>query len=68
MTRADYDELGGVRGALTQRANLEYDQLKAKDAAYPVIIRQVMLRMVALGGGEVARRRVPLVGITLLRP
>jgi WD40 repeat protein len=47
-------------GALTQRANLEYEQLKAKDAAYPVIIRQVMLRMVALGGGEVARRRVPL--------
>ena len=46
--------------ALTQRADEEYEALVKEDPAYAQIIRQVMLRMVAIGGGELARRRVPL--------
>lgn len=60
ITEADYKELGGVARSLTQRADQEYELLVEKDPAYEQIIRQVMLRMVAVGGGELARRRVPL--------
>jgi len=58
ITQADYDELGGVTRSLTQRADCEYDELVKLDSAYAQTIKQVMLRMVAIGGGELARRQV----------
>ncbi len=60
ITQADYEKLGGVTRSLTQRADSEYDNLVKKDTAYIATIRKVMLRMVAVGDGELARRRVPL--------
>jgi WD40 repeat protein len=60
ITEADYRELGGVARSLTQRADAEYEELVNQDKAYEQTIRHVMLRMVAVGGGELARRRVPL--------
>jgi WD40 repeat protein len=60
ITEADYKDLGGVARSLTQRADQEYDALVQQDPAYAQTIRHVMLRMVAVGGGELARRRVPL--------
>ena len=60
LTQSDYEALGGVIQSLTQRANQEYDMLVSKDAEYRQAVRHVMLRMVAAGGGEIARRRVPL--------
>ncbi|WP_293102358.1 caspase family protein [Moorena sp. SIOASIH] len=60
LTQADYIELGGVMRSLTQRADQEYEALVNENPAYAQVIRHVMLRMVALGGGELARRRVPL--------
>jgi WD40 repeat protein len=60
ITEQDYQELGGVARSLTQRADCEYEQLVKRDKAYTQTIRHVMLRMVAVGGGELARRRVPL--------
>ncbi|OUL28572.1 hypothetical protein [Nostoc sp. 106C] len=59
LTEKDYEELGRVVGSLTKRANQEYEQLVAKDTAYQNTIRRVMLRMIALQGGELARRQVP---------
>jgi WD40 repeat protein len=52
----DYEELGGVAGALTRRATEEYEALDEKHRA---TMRRVMLRMVVIEGGGVARRRVP---------
>jgi WD40 repeat protein len=60
LTQADYQELGGVIQSLTQRADEEYQALVQENTAYRQVTCQVMLRMVALGGGELARRRVPL--------
>ncbi|EGJ29605.1 MULTISPECIES: caspase family protein [Moorena] len=60
LTQGDYIELGGVMRSLTQRADEEYQKLVNENPAYDQVIRHVMLRMVALGGGELARRRVPL--------
>ena len=60
LTQADYSELGGVMRSLTQRADEEYQALVNENPAYDQVIRHVMLRMVALTGGELARRRVPL--------
>ena len=58
ITQADYEQLGGVTRSLTQRADFEYDQLVKLDPAYEQIIKHVMLRMVAVDGGELARRKV----------
>jgi hypothetical protein len=60
----DYEELGGVAGALTRRATQEYDNLvrefgEESGKAYQTTMRRVMLRMVLIEGGGVARRRVP---------
>jgi WD40 repeat protein len=60
----DYEELGGVAGALTCRATQEYDNLvrdfgEASGKAYQATMQRVMLRMVTIEGGGVARRRVP---------
>ncbi|WP_414588229.1 caspase family protein [Scytonema sp. PCC 10023] len=60
ITQEDYEELGGVTHSLTQRADFEYEQLKKRDEAYTLAIKQVMLRMVAVDGGELARRKVLL--------
>jgi WD40 repeat protein len=59
MTQTDYEELGGVTRSLTQRAEQEYNALVQADPTYEQTIRNVMLRMVSVGG-EMARRRVPL--------
>ncbi len=60
LTQADYQDLGGVIQSLTQRADEEYEALVKENPAYAQVIHQVMLRMVAIGGGELARRQVPL--------
>jgi WD40 repeat protein len=56
LTQADYEDLGKVSGALRTRANQEFDAL---DEAGQRTLRNIMLRMVAFEGGELARRRVP---------
>jgi WD40 repeat protein len=60
IMQTDYDQMGGVIQSLTQRADFEYEALIARDPLYAQIIRHLMLRMIAIGGGELARRRVPL--------
>jgi WD40 repeat protein/energy-coupling factor transporter ATP-binding protein EcfA2 len=52
----DYEKLQGVAGSLTRRATQEYDALDEKHQA---TMQRVMLRMVAIDGGGVTRRRVP---------
>ncbi|MDZ8237242.1 MAG: caspase family protein [Nostoc sp. ChiQUE01a] len=69
----DYEELGGVAGALTRRATEEYDNLvrdfgEASGKAYQATMRGVMLRMVTIEGGGVARRRVPESELVYLDP
>ena len=56
LAAADYESLGGVIGSLRHRANEEYNQ---SDESLRATMRRVMLRMVALEGGEATRRRVP---------
>jgi tetratricopeptide (TPR) repeat protein len=56
LQEADYQALGGVAGALTRRATEEYETF---DKAYQATMRRLMLRMVVIDGGGVARRRVP---------
>ncbi|VXD17528.1 hypothetical protein PL8927_600002 [Planktothrix serta PCC 8927] len=58
ITEEYYQQLGGVARSLTQKAEQEYEYLVNQDKAYEQTIRRVMLRMVAIGGGELARRRV----------
>ncbi|HEY9852946.1 MAG TPA: ABC transporter substrate-binding protein [Leptolyngbyaceae cyanobacterium] len=58
ITEKYYEKLGGVARSLTQKAEQEYDSLVKQDKAYEQTIRRVMLRMVAVGGSELARRRV----------
>ncbi|MBW4629330.1 MAG: caspase family protein [Brasilonema octagenarum HA4186-MV1] len=60
LTQADYEELGGVIQSLTQRADQEYKALVELNPAYEQTVRHVMLRMVAVGGGQIARRQVPM--------
>ena len=60
LTEVDYRALGGVAGSLTRRATQEYELLVAEDKAYEQTVKHVMLRMVSVAGGELARRRVPL--------
>ncbi len=59
MTQEDYEALGGVMGSLKTSATRVYNQLVQKNSSYEQTIRHVMLRMVAVGGGELARRAVP---------
>ncbi|HMN29068.1 MAG TPA: SH3 domain-containing protein, partial [Caldilineaceae bacterium] len=56
LTGADYAALGGVNGSLRKRATEVYEGL---DAAHQATLQRVMLRMVAVEGNELARRRVP---------
>lgn len=55
LTEKDYNLLGGVVGGLRKRANEIYDQ---SDAANQRTIRNVILRMVSLGAGELAGKKV----------
>jgi WD40 repeat protein len=59
LRETDYQSLGGVIGALWRRANEEYLKL-ADDPERQDTMRRVILRMVALEGNEIARRRVRL--------
>ena len=59
LTEEDYEALGGIAGSLTQRATQEYERLVQLDPKYEQTVRNIMLRMVSLEGGELARRRVP---------
>jgi hypothetical protein len=55
FTLEDYEQLGGVIGALRTRANAIYDGL---EEPYQNSMRKLMLRMVSLEGGDLASRRV----------
>ncbi|MGK7938057.1 MAG: caspase family protein [Xenococcaceae cyanobacterium] len=59
ITEADYQQIGGVTRSLTNRADNTYNKLKAEEKVDESTIRDVMLRMVAIRSGELARRRVP---------
>ena len=64
MTLAVYEEIGGVTGALSRRAEALYSQ---SDAVDQETTRQLFLRLVTLGEGvEDTRRRVPLAELDLL--
>lgn len=54
----DYEELGGVAGALSQRATEEYESQKW-DNLQRATMRRLMLRMVTIEGSGIARRQVP---------
>jgi WD40 repeat protein len=56
LTQEDYETLGGVIGSLRQRATEEYDKF---DSDHQATLRRVMLRMVTIEDGQLARRRVP---------
>jgi WD40 repeat protein len=55
LTEADYHKLGGVVGALRNRANAIYNELAV---AHQYSMRNLMIRMVSVEGGELASRRV----------
>lgn len=55
LTLEDYENLGGVIGALRTRADAEY---KSLDFDHQSSMRKLMLRMVSLEGGELAGKRV----------
>lgn len=61
ITRDAYQRLGGVIGALQRRAGDELERLEKRDPALRETLRRMMLRMVSLEGGELARRRAPFV-------
>ena len=58
LTRADYDAMGGISGALEHRANVIYTSLSDEDKE---TCKRIFLRLVQLGEGvEDTKRRVPL--------
>ena len=58
LREADYDAMGSVTRALTQRAAALYQTLIAEQPEYAITIRNVVGRMIAIVGGERARRLV----------
>ena len=56
LSEEDYEALGGVGGSLRNRADAVFSGLPSD--AHRRTMRQVMLRMVSVEGGELARRRV----------
>lgn len=56
LSQVEYDQVGGVIGSLRKRANEVYDTLPD----HRETMRRVMLRMISIEGGELARRRVHL--------
>jgi Caspase domain len=65
LTRDDYDQLGGVVGALRSRADEEYHAL---DAEHQATMERMLLRMVGGGSGNLARRRVSRVELVYGNP
>jgi WD40 repeat protein/DNA-binding SARP family transcriptional activator len=58
LRRSDYEQAGGVRGAVARQAEHAYEQL---DPAGRVVARRVLLRLAGAGEGEgVVRRRARL--------
>jgi len=56
LTKKGYEEIGGVQGALENRANVIYKSLRDGDR---VFVRKLFMELVQLGEGkEVTRRRV----------
>ncbi|WP_367392403.1 caspase family protein [Lewinella sp. LCG006] len=55
LAEEDYQQLGGVIGALRTRADAEYKALNTDEQSS---MRKLMLRMVSLEGGELAGKRV----------
>ena len=56
LTRKGYEEIGGVQGALENRANVIYQSLSNSDRLF---VRKLFIELVQLGEGtEVTRRRV----------
>ncbi|MEG4027419.1 MULTISPECIES: nSTAND1 domain-containing NTPase [unclassified Microcoleus] len=58
ITEKDYQDMGKVVGSLTQQAEKKYEYVVGKKGVEEQTVRNVMLRMVAVSGGELARRRV----------
>jgi formylglycine-generating enzyme required for sulfatase activity len=60
ITRKSYDEIGGVEGALAQRAGTIYDALTAngKDMHAAMLFRRLFMRLVTFGEGAEDTRRV----------
>lgn len=58
ITAKDYEELGGVVGALRFRADRVYESLPNENSQE--MMKNLMLRMVSVEGGELARRRMYL--------
>ena len=65
LTEENYVELGGVVGSLRHRATNEYECL---DEPRREAMRSVLLRMVAVEGREVTRRRVPKSELAFAEP
>lgn len=59
ITEEDYENIGGVTRSLTNTADKTHNDLVEKEKVDSSTIRDIMLRMVAISGGESARRRVP---------
>ncbi|MEM7103729.1 MAG: caspase family protein [Bacteroidota bacterium] len=55
LIESDYEKLGGVIGALRTRADETYNSF---DDQHQNSMRKLMLRMVSMGGGELAGKRV----------
>jgi len=55
ITLKDYNELGGITGALQTSADLIYQSLEEKEQR---TMQNIILRMVALSGGEIASQRI----------
>jgi formylglycine-generating enzyme required for sulfatase activity len=60
MTRAIYEEIGGVEGALAQRAQVIYDALtkSGEDRHAVMLFRRLFTRLVTLGEGVEDTRRI----------
>jgi hypothetical protein len=60
MTRADYNAIGGVEGALAKRAEAIFEDAtqKGKDTASVALFRNLFTRLVTLGEGAEDTRRI----------
>lgn len=60
FTFSDYKVIGGVQSSVTSRADELYKKLVKEVKISENTVRDVMLRMVTVGKGDLARRRVPI--------
>ena len=65
LTQEDYEKLGGVIGALRTRADKVYNDI---DDVHQNSMRQLMLRMVSIEGGELAGKRVLTEDLQFVNP